>query len=62
MKKDIGNVETTKGNRIRVFWDDKTHVVEFKHKLDGPAYSAPYANNETDAKRNAKEEADNHNF
>jgi hypothetical protein len=62
MKKDIGNVVTNKENRIRVFWDNETHAVEFKQKLDGPTYSAPYASNENDAKRNAKEEADNHNL
>ncbi len=62
MKEDIGNIKTNKGTWFKVFWDNLKHSVEFKKRPNGRTYYAPYANNEVDAKINAKQEADNNNF
>lgn len=55
---NIGNIKSTKGKMYKVFWDRNTFEVEFSERASGPFHKAPSARSESDAKRNAIEEAD----
>lgn len=57
--KDVGNIKTGKGTWYKVFWDKITLAVHFKKSQDNNlTHLAPSARNELDAKKFAKNEAD----